>query len=212
MPGDDVDVRNALSHHDLDFKIIATPSIEHNIMYICSDDDNSDSELLEIPPTRVEHQRSFNPSSMQHSNTMRSNQIKHGSRKIKEVKDNLYLIPSQSKETINDMAIQEPTSILQLDENDNIKDNRHLLDLTLDSPTKSQRLIINDLTKSPPHKVRFAETLQCRICMDKLVEPAATECGHVFCLVCLLAALERQPLCPLCRQKFNVRKIRRLYI
>lgn len=38
----------------------------------------------------------------------------------------------------------------------------------------------------------------CRLCCEDPEEPVATLCGHIFCLDCLLTALEEFPLCPMC--------------
>ena len=42
----------------------------------------------------------------------------------------------------------------------------------------------------------------CAICLCSLGErnSCVTECGHAFCLSCLLQAVQRKPDCPLCRQ------------
>jgi hypothetical protein len=42
---------------------------------------------------------------------------------------------------------------------------------------------------------------ECSICMGDLTEPMTTPCGHTFCRVCLMTALQVKPKCPLCRQK-----------
>jgi hypothetical protein len=54
--------------------------------------------------------------------------------------------------------------------------------------------------------------LQCQICMDKIQEPAATDCGHVFCYLCIQYALTASPKCPLCRKSLTRKKIHKLYI
>jgi Ring finger domain len=42
----------------------------------------------------------------------------------------------------------------------------------------------------------------CAICLSSLGQrnSCVTECGHSFCLSCLLQAVQRKPDCPLCRQ------------
>lgn len=43
------------------------------------------------------------------------------------------------------------------------------------------------------------EDLLCQICLQPLVAPTDTKCGHTFCQACLLSYLQIQPLCPLDR-------------
>jgi len=55
--------------------------------------------------------------------------------------------------------------------------------------------------------------LECRICIDKLKEPAATPCGHVFCHKCIMASLKVKKECPLCRKPIRYNKqIHRLFL
>jgi superfamily II DNA or RNA helicase len=42
---------------------------------------------------------------------------------------------------------------------------------------------------------------ECSICMSDVTEAVSTPCGHTFCRVCLMTALQVKPKCPLCRQK-----------
>lgn len=71
---------------------------------------------------------------------------------------------------------------------------------------------LQDLTQAASPDQNDSDSIQCRICMDRVVQPTATECGHVFCYSCLLYTSEKQKNCPLCRSKFSIKKIRRLYI
>eukprot|EP00316_Scyphosphaera_apsteinii_P020286 CAMPEP_0119319780 /NCGR_PEP_ID=MMETSP1333-20130426/50340_1 /TAXON_ID=418940 /ORGANISM="Scyphosphaera apsteinii, Strain RCC1455" /LENGTH=357 /DNA_ID=CAMNT_0007326275 /DNA_START=149 /DNA_END=1223 /DNA_ORIENTATION=+ len=42
--------------------------------------------------------------------------------------------------------------------------------------------------------------LQCSICLELLIEPVSTHCGHSFCKGCYLQATDsKQPRCPYCR-------------
>jgi hypothetical protein len=40
----------------------------------------------------------------------------------------------------------------------------------------------------------------CAICMDSFDEPVSTYCGHVFCQLCILSALNHKKQCPQCRK------------
>lgn len=41
--------------------------------------------------------------------------------------------------------------------------------------------------------------LACPVCFECLTDPVGLACTHIFCRVCLTRALERLPLCPLCK-------------
>lgn len=41
----------------------------------------------------------------------------------------------------------------------------------------------------------------CTICMEDITQLTMTPCGHIFCKECILAAIARQSVCPLCRAK-----------
>jgi hypothetical protein len=46
---------------------------------------------------------------------------------------------------------------------------------------------------------------ECPICMEIMVEPVVTECGHGMCLPCFRKIIKgkKNPLCPMCRKDFN---------
>jgi hypothetical protein len=41
---------------------------------------------------------------------------------------------------------------------------------------------------------------ECQICLDLLVEPVTTLCGHTFCKICLVKFLDTKLNCPICRR------------
>ena len=41
---------------------------------------------------------------------------------------------------------------------------------------------------------------ECQICMDIMVEPVTTLCGHTFCKICLMRYLRTKLNCPICRK------------
>lgn len=55
-----------------------------------------------------------------------------------------------------------------------------------------------------PHLYNYSqevdEDLTCHICLQPLVSPTDTKCGHTFCRACITNYLRIQPICPIDRQ------------
>ena len=47
------------------------------------------------------------------------------------------------------------------------------------------------------------EKFNCPVCLELMIHPAITDCGHAFCLPCLEEALKHKPACSLCRKDLN---------
>lgn len=43
---------------------------------------------------------------------------------------------------------------------------------------------------------------QCRICLDDVERLARVDCGHSFCLECILEWADQADACPICRTTF----------
>ncbi|KAG0056336.1 hypothetical protein BGZ83_005455 [Gryganskiella cystojenkinii] len=54
-----------------------------------------------------------------------------------------------------------------------------------------------------PRSLQYLEpnqtSLQCSVCCEYFTEPVSAPCGHTFCRVCIMQALEVSHGCPLCR-------------
>ncbi|KRF99343.1 uncharacterized protein Dwil_GK27011 [Drosophila willistoni] len=59
-----------------------------------------------------------------------------------------------------------------------------------------------------------ASYYKCPICQDNAAEnhPFSTNCGHVFCRVCIKRCIFMFHKCPLCRKSLTFKKIRPIYI
>lgn len=52
-----------------------------------------------------------------------------------------------------------------------------------------------------------AQQRKCTLCLEELKDPAATQCGHVFCWECIGDWVREKPECPLCRREAMVQHI-----
>ncbi|KAL1887788.1 peroxisome biogenesis factor 10 [Ceratocystis pirilliformis] len=48
---------------------------------------------------------------------------------------------------------------------------------------------------------------KCTLCLEALRDPAATQCGHVFCWTCISDWVKEKPECPLCRRAALVQHV-----
>jgi peroxin-10 len=48
---------------------------------------------------------------------------------------------------------------------------------------------------------------KCTLCLEEMRDPAATQCGHVFCWECIGDWVREKPECPLCRREAMVQHI-----
>ncbi|KAL2110550.1 hypothetical protein VUR80DRAFT_1028 [Thermomyces stellatus] len=55
--------------------------------------------------------------------------------------------------------------------------------------------------------IRGGQQRKCTLCLEALREPAATQCGHVFCWACIGDWVREKPECPLCRREAMVQHI-----
>ncbi|KAI1820771.1 Pex12 amino terminal region-domain-containing protein [Xylaria intraflava] len=55
--------------------------------------------------------------------------------------------------------------------------------------------------------IKGAQQRKCTLCLEELKDPAATQCGHVFCWACIGDWVREKPECPLCRRTASVQHI-----
>jgi predicted RNA-binding protein YlxR (DUF448 family) len=63
-------------------------------------------------------------------------------------------------------------------------------------------------------KEKLSVTLKCHICLDKLIEPTMTKCGHMYCKGCIqkrVRSNKSNAQCPVCRKKISGRDLIRFY-
>lgn len=55
--------------------------------------------------------------------------------------------------------------------------------------------------------IKGSQQRKCTLCLEELKDPAATQCGHVFCWDCIGDWVREKPECPLCRREAMVQHI-----
>lgn len=55
--------------------------------------------------------------------------------------------------------------------------------------------------------IKGQQQRKCTLCLEELKDPAATQCGHVFCWKCIGDWVREKPECPLCRRAALVQHI-----
>lgn len=55
--------------------------------------------------------------------------------------------------------------------------------------------------------IKGGQQRKCTLCLEELKDPAATQCGHVFCWACIGDWVREKPECPLCRREAMVQHI-----
>ena len=55
--------------------------------------------------------------------------------------------------------------------------------------------------------IKGQQQRKCTLCLEELKDPAATQCGHVFCWECIGDWVREKPECPLCRRDAMVQHI-----
>ena len=68
-----------------------------------------------------------------------------------------------------------------------------------------------DASKSAPTDSVF-KNFKCLVCLDTVVDPTSTFCGHVFCEECILQAIKTNHRCPACRCKLSPTEIHPLFV
>ncbi|KAH6898355.1 RING-1 like protein [Thelonectria olida] len=49
--------------------------------------------------------------------------------------------------------------------------------------------------------IKGSQQRKCTLCLEEMKDPAATQCGHVFCWECIGDWVREKPECPLCRRE-----------
>lgn len=52
----------------------------------------------------------------------------------------------------------------------------------------------------------------CSICLQDIQSPAATKCGHIFCMDCIRESVQQNKKCPCCNEAADSEEIRRIFI
>jgi len=108
--------------------------------------------------------------------------------------------------------IQETTPVISINNNSDVNVIVDLVRIRETSNSHNQntedKMITTISTKK--RKIEIKEVFDCAICYDELMEgtknTVVTQCGHKFCLTCLLETLKRNNECPICRTAIEEKK------
>ncbi|KAI1438035.1 Pex12 amino terminal region-domain-containing protein [Xylaria sp. CBS 124048] len=79
---------------------------------------------------------------------------------------------------------------------------------TIDGKTVAQDGVRYSLADEDAMRwIKGAQQRKCTLCLEELKDPAATQCGHVFCWACIGDWIREKPECPLCRRTASVQHI-----
>lgn len=53
---------------------------------------------------------------------------------------------------------------------------------------------------------------KCPLCFSKRTDLSSAPCGHVYCTLCIMAAIECDPRCPMCRRETTQGNLRTVYL
>ncbi|GBG66852.1 hypothetical protein CBR_g70729 [Chara braunii] len=59
---------------------------------------------------------------------------------------------------------------------------------------------------------RSVQSILCNVCMEALKDATSTNCGHIFCRLCITEAIKAQKKCPTCRKRLTAAQTHRIYI
>jgi SNF2 family DNA or RNA helicase len=85
------------------------------------------------------------------------------------------------------------------------KNKLRILDMKIQSNSQSIHFIKEQLSILEAIVIRKNtdeqddSTKNCSICLSEFVDPVMTECGHLFCLGCIVSSLNQSRNCPMCR-------------
>ncbi|WOL16141.1 E3 ubiquitin-protein ligase [Canna indica] len=89
--------------------------------------------------------------------------------------------------------------------------NNHLYFVVEDEYKTKKKNVMN--SEKETEKVTTKEpTLTCPICMETIVHTSSTICGHIFCLRCIKACVQKRKKCPVCGRKLQKNGFHRVYL
>ncbi|XP_058445178.1 peroxisome biogenesis factor 10 [Malaya genurostris] len=73
----------------------------------------------------------------------------------------------------------------------------------------SVKRVSSTTTTTEPDAVRSSER-KCALCMEPAMDVSTTQCGHLFCWVCILNWLDEREICPICREAIKKSRVVKL--
>ncbi|KAJ7990755.1 hypothetical protein DPEC_G00290200 [Dallia pectoralis] len=114
-------------------------------------------------------------------------------------------------------------SIVIINEDPKCRQRPDLSWYVLSSDEDEEAVIVSDspvsAAQSNSRTARSAETISCPICMDthrEIIDGGrmlvSSQCGHLFCNICIHESLAKSQTCPTCRKELNQQQCHPIYI
>uniref|UniRef100_A0A453PUK1 RING-type domain-containing protein n=1 Tax=Aegilops tauschii subsp. strangulata TaxID=200361 RepID=A0A453PUK1_AEGTS len=111
---------------------------------------------------------------------------------------------------VNRRTRGQPVAPFSLDEDAVLEGNKRqrVAPLICLSPEREEGSSLQSSEVVVPKEPNFT----CPVCLNKLVEPSTTKCGHIFCAECIKQAIQFQKKCPTCRKALRKNNFHRIYL
>jgi SNF2 family DNA or RNA helicase len=94
----------------------------------------------------------------------------------------------------------------KLENLDNTRHEYYMLKKTFETQINESKYLFTILENMKSNS-NILEDENCSICMDDLVNPTITKCGHIYCYECIRLCLSNKKLCPLCKKELNLKDL-----
>ncbi|KAI5927733.1 Pex12 amino terminal region-domain-containing protein [Camillea tinctor] len=134
------------------------------------------------------------------------------------VRSNLAAAEEEEAASLQRSGNVTPSAVhVSLDSHAYSSNNELLINGGSPSPSSSRAVDLATLTHTPAASasaarydlaeiglmrwIKSSQQRKCTLCLEELKDPAATQCGHVFCWSCIGDWVREKPECPLCRRE-----------
>jgi DNA repair protein RAD5 len=95
---------------------------------------------------------------------------------------------------------------LKLERLDPTKHEYHMLKKTFETQMHESKYLFTIL-ENMKNNDNIIENENCSICMDDIISPTLTNCGHIYCNECIKLCLSTKKMCPLCKKEISYKDL-----